>query len=51
MQFSPSFRHFSLRSKYSPKHPVLTHPHVTSGTVGPALTTNKWINYRSVFVR
>jgi hypothetical protein len=27
MQFSTTFRHFiSLRSKYSPQHPVLKHP-------------------------
>jgi hypothetical protein len=27
MQFSPTFCHFiSLRSKYSPQHPVLKHP-------------------------
>jgi hypothetical protein len=27
MQFSPAFlRFFSIRSKYSPQHPVLKHP-------------------------
>jgi hypothetical protein len=26
MQFSPTSRHFSLQSKYSPQHPVLIHP-------------------------
>jgi hypothetical protein len=27
LQFSPTSRHFiSLRSKYSPQHPVLKHP-------------------------
>jgi hypothetical protein len=26
MQFSPISRHFSLRTKYSPQHPVLKHP-------------------------
>jgi hypothetical protein len=30
MQFSPTSRHFvSLRSKYSPQHPVLMHPQYT----------------------
>jgi hypothetical protein len=30
MQFSPTSRHFSLRSKYSPQHPVLKHPSLCS---------------------
>jgi hypothetical protein len=26
MQFSPISHHFSIRTKYSPQHPVLKHP-------------------------